>query len=124
MTPAMARRAARRASRPGACASELPTQNTTSKGSKPCVPRSSQRHWRTSTRAPFAAASARVRSTMPALASVAVTSNPRWARPTASGPVPAAQSSTRAPGATPSMYGRNIPELPAGVVSASGTIQS
>jgi hypothetical protein len=77
-----------------------------------------------STATPRRAASARVRSIISLLASVAVTTKPRSASPTASCPVPAAQSSTRAPSGTSASAGANAAALPSGVSSSSGTSQS
>ena len=90
-TPRIAASAARRSR---ACVIELPTQKTASNG-----PPSSSSHTPHARRhrTPCSAASARVRATISALASEALTSKPRSASPTASVPVPHAQSSTRAP---------------------------
>ncbi len=120
--PAIACSAARRPSRPTACGSELPTHSTTSNA--PSQPRSgsaSQVHTEVSTAAVLAAASRCVRATIASLASVATTSWPRSASPTASEPVPQAQSSTRAPGST---YCANASALPRGESRASGTRNS
>ena len=117
-TPRIPASAARRSR---ACVIELPTQKTASNG-----PPSSSSHTRTvgPTRTPCAAASARVRSTIAALASDALTSKPRSASPTASVPVPHAQSSTRAPARSSATTGANAAALPSGSSSASGTSQS
>ena len=78
----------------------------------------------TSTRAPRTAASARARATIASLASEAVTSKPRSASPTASVPVPHAQSSTRASGDSSPRTISNAAALPSGASSDSGTSQS
>ena len=100
---------------------ELPTQKTASNGPPPS---SSQTRTLASTRAPCFAASARVRATIASLASEAVTSKPRSASPTASVPVPHAQSSTRAPGDSSPRTISNAAALPSGASSDSGTSQS
>jgi hypothetical protein len=120
-TPRIAASAARRPARPGAWVIELPTQNTASYG----PPRnSSHRRSTTATATPRSAASARVRATIPALASDALTSKPRSARPTASCPAPHAQSSTRAPAGSSPTTSSNAATLPSGSSSASGTSQA
>jgi len=123
-TLAMPASAARRAARPAACVSELPTQKTASKPAQPCCSSCSQAQRRASTSTPRSCASRRVRSTIAPLASEATTRKPRSASPTASCPVPAAQSSTRAPGSSASTTAANAAALPSGVSSASGTSQS
>jgi hypothetical protein len=65
-----------------------------------------------------------VRATIASLASVATTSNPVSARPTASVPVPQAQSRTRAPSVSAPVTPANAAALPCGVSSDSGTSQS
>ena len=106
------------ARRSAACVSELPTHSTASYG-----PPASSSHRRTSagTSTPRASASARVRDTISGLASEALTANPRSASPTASVPVPQAQSSTRMPG---SSNDSNAAALPSGESRASGTRKS
>ena len=113
--------AVRRPARPPACVSELPTHSTASKRSP-----SSSAHVRVAvcSATPRSAASACVRATISGLASEAVTSNPRSARPTASVPVPHAQSSTRAPGSSPASTSSNSAALPSGESSGSGTRKS
>ena len=86
--------------------------------------RSSHAHTSAATSAPRSAASARVRPIIPGLASVAVTARPCSASPTASCPVPAAQSSTRAPRASPPVTVANAAAAPSGDRSGSGTSQS
>jgi hypothetical protein len=102
----------------------LPTQNTAAKRpSQPWPGSSSQAHVRASTTTPRRAASARVRWIIAGLASVAVASKPRSARPTASSPVPAEQSSTGAPAGSASVSGANAATAPSGSSSGSGTSQ-
>ena len=65
-----------------------------------------------------------MRSTIAGLASDAATSKPWSASPTASVPVPQAQSSTRAPRASSATTMANAAALPSGSSSASGVSQS
>ena len=71
---------------------------------------------------PAGVASARVRATISGQASEALTANPRSASPTASVPVPQAQSSTRIPGSRAN--DSNATALPSGESSDSGTRKS
>ena len=121
----MAASAVRRPDALTAWVSELPTQKTASNACRQAW-RSSSSHGHTTARSATSlrAASTCVHSIIALLASEATTSKPRRARPTASWPVPAAQSSTRAAGARPSTTEANAATLPSGSSRASGTSQS
>ena len=123
-TAAIAASAERRPADPTACVSELPTHSTASNGPAMTSGRSSQAQTTAATSTPWRSASTRVRPTIPGLASEATTSNPRRASPTASWPVPAAQSNTRPPEGMRSTTASNAATAPSGSISASGTSQS